>query len=173
MLTSRVSDVQCRPGGERVLRLQAKCSRKCSGERWLSAPSQILALVTRRPPVARAKSSMRRTRSRTSAVSCMVSPGLRQGEDLRKFESISLQRKVIQTICSHRWSRRGAVKKESDNALSGKILTFGSSSRSLPPFAASQMWRGILAKIRPEAKPERLLPLKHYEPPRAGRKRRR
>jgi hypothetical protein len=30
------------------------------------------------------------------------------------------------------------------------------------------MWKGILAKIRPEAKPEPLPPLKHYEPPRAG-----
>jgi len=36
-----------------------------------------------------------------------------------------------------------------------------------------QMWKGILAKIRPEAKPEPLPPLKRYEPPRAGRYRRR
>jgi hypothetical protein len=36
-----------------------------------------------------------------------------------------------------------------------------------------QMWKGILAKIRPEAKPEPLPPLKNYEPPRAGRYRRR
>jgi hypothetical protein len=28
-----------------------------------------------------------------------------------------------------------------------------------------QMWEGILAKIWPEAKPETLQPLKHYEPP--------
>ena len=35
-----------------------------------------------------------------------------------------------------------------------------------------QMWKGILAKIRPEAKPE-ALPQKHYDPPRAGRNRRR
>ena len=31
-----------------------------------------------------------------------------------------------------------------------------------------QTWKGILAKTRPEAKPEPLTPLKHYEPPRAG-----
>jgi hypothetical protein len=36
-----------------------------------------------------------------------------------------------------------------------------------------QMWKGILVKIRPEAKPEPLPPMKHYEPPRAGRYRRR
>jgi hypothetical protein len=36
-----------------------------------------------------------------------------------------------------------------------------------------QMWKGILAKIRPERKPEPLPPPKHYEPPRAGRNRRR
>jgi hypothetical protein len=36
-----------------------------------------------------------------------------------------------------------------------------------------QMWKGILAKIRPEAKLEPLPPQKHYEPPRAGRYRRR
>jgi hypothetical protein len=36
-----------------------------------------------------------------------------------------------------------------------------------------EIWKSILAKIRPEAKPEPLLPLKHYEPPRAGRYRRR
>lgn len=34
-----------------------------------------------------------------------------------------------------------------------------------------QMWKGILAKIRPETKPEPLPPLKSYEPPRARRKR--
>jgi hypothetical protein len=33
-------------------------------------------------------------------------------------------------------------------------------------------WKGILAKIRPEAKSEPLPPLKHYGPPRAGRYRR-
>jgi hypothetical protein len=32
-----------------------------------------------------------------------------------------------------------------------------------------QMWKGILAKIRPETKTEPLPPLKRYEPPRAGR----
>jgi hypothetical protein len=36
-----------------------------------------------------------------------------------------------------------------------------------------QMWKDVLAKIRPEAKPEPLPPLKRYEPPRAGRYRRR
>jgi hypothetical protein len=35
-----------------------------------------------------------------------------------------------------------------------------------------QMWKDILAKIRPEAKPEPPPLLKHYEPPRAGRYRR-
>jgi hypothetical protein len=35
------------------------------------------------------------------------------------------------------------------------------------------MWEGILAKIRPETKPEPLPPLKHYEPPRFIRGRRR
>jgi hypothetical protein len=33
--------------------------------------------------------------------------------------------------------------------------------------------QAILNKIRPEPKPEPLPPLKHYEPPRAGRNRRR
>jgi hypothetical protein len=36
-----------------------------------------------------------------------------------------------------------------------------------------QMWKGILAKIRPETKLEPLPPLKRYEPPREGRNRRR
>ena len=36
-----------------------------------------------------------------------------------------------------------------------------------------QMWKGILGKIRPEPKPEPLPPQKRYEPPRAGRNRRR
>ena len=36
-----------------------------------------------------------------------------------------------------------------------------------------QVWKGILDKIRPEVKPEPLPPLKRYEPPRAGRSRRR
>ena len=36
-----------------------------------------------------------------------------------------------------------------------------------------KMWKGILAKIRPEAKPEPLPPQKRYEAPRAGRYRRR
>jgi hypothetical protein len=36
-----------------------------------------------------------------------------------------------------------------------------------------QMWKGILAKIRPETKPEPLPPLRSYEPPRFIRGRRR
>jgi hypothetical protein len=36
-----------------------------------------------------------------------------------------------------------------------------------------KMLKGILAKIRPEPKREPLPPLKQYEPPRAGRYRRR
>jgi hypothetical protein len=35
-----------------------------------------------------------------------------------------------------------------------------------------QLWKGILAKIRPEPVREPLPPPKHYEPPRAGRRRR-
>jgi hypothetical protein len=35
------------------------------------------------------------------------------------------------------------------------------------------MLKGILAKIKPERTPELLPPMKHYEPPRAGRYRRR
>jgi hypothetical protein len=35
-----------------------------------------------------------------------------------------------------------------------------------------QLWKGILAKIRPEPKRAPLPPPKHYEPPRAGRRRR-
>jgi hypothetical protein len=36
-----------------------------------------------------------------------------------------------------------------------------------------KMLKGILAKLRPEPKHESLSPPKHYEPPRAGRYRRR
>jgi hypothetical protein len=36
-----------------------------------------------------------------------------------------------------------------------------------------KMLKGILAKIRPDPKREPMPPLKHYEPPRAGRYRRR
>jgi hypothetical protein len=35
-----------------------------------------------------------------------------------------------------------------------------------------QLWKGILAKIRPEPVREPLPPPKHYEPPRASRRRR-
>jgi hypothetical protein len=35
-----------------------------------------------------------------------------------------------------------------------------------------QLWKGILAKIPPEPVPKPLPPPKHYEPPRAGRRRR-
>jgi hypothetical protein len=35
-----------------------------------------------------------------------------------------------------------------------------------------QLWKGILAKIRPEPLREPLPPPRHYEPPRAGRRRR-
>jgi hypothetical protein len=35
-----------------------------------------------------------------------------------------------------------------------------------------QLWQGILAKIRPEPMREPLPSPKHYEPPRAGRRRR-
>jgi len=35
-----------------------------------------------------------------------------------------------------------------------------------------KLWKGILAKIRPEPMRESLPPPKHYEPPRAGRRRR-
>jgi hypothetical protein len=35
-----------------------------------------------------------------------------------------------------------------------------------------QLWKGILAKIRPEPVREPLPPPKHYEPPRVGRRRR-
>jgi hypothetical protein len=36
-----------------------------------------------------------------------------------------------------------------------------------------KMLKGIRAKIKPERKPKSLPPIKHYEPPRAGRNRRR
>jgi hypothetical protein len=36
-----------------------------------------------------------------------------------------------------------------------------------------KMLKGILAKIKPERKPEPLPPIKHYEPPRASRYRQR
>ena len=35
-----------------------------------------------------------------------------------------------------------------------------------------QLWKGVLAKIRPEPVREPLPPPKHYEPPQAGRLRR-
>jgi hypothetical protein len=35
-----------------------------------------------------------------------------------------------------------------------------------------QMWEAILAKLRPEPPRAPLPPVKHYEPPRAGRRRR-
>jgi hypothetical protein len=41
------------------------------------------------------------------------------------------------------------------------------------PLSRVKMLKGILAKIRPEPKHEPLPPLQQYEPPRAGRYRRR
>jgi hypothetical protein len=54
-----------------------------------------------------------------------------------------------------------------------RLLSDATNRDRYPLSPRIKMLKGILAKIKPERKPEPLPPIKHYEPPRAGRYRRR
>jgi hypothetical protein len=62
---------------------------------------------------------------------------------------------------------------EEETAALARLLTNTIDTDHYPLSPRIQLLKGILAKIRREPKPEPLPPLKHYEPPRAGRYRRR
>jgi hypothetical protein len=62
---------------------------------------------------------------------------------------------------------------EEETAALARLLTNTIDADRYPLSPRIQLLKGILAKIRPEPVREPLPPLKHYEPPRAGRYRRR
>ena len=62
---------------------------------------------------------------------------------------------------------------EEETAALARLLTNTIDADRYPLSPRIQLLKGILAKIRPEPKPEPSPPQKHYEPPRGGRYRRR
>jgi hypothetical protein len=83
-----------------------------------------------------------------------------EGADQRERQA----KQLFESFCRREQQREGGE----TNAFA-RLLRDTIDADRYPLSPRVQMWKGILAKIRPEPKPEPLPPIKHYEPPGRGR----